>query len=202
MEFFWWNLAQKSFKAIVIESKLFSLAKDGGGLVITEESWRVKSRLSLGPSTVHWLAKALIDCSKEVKHGLFTSIREGSQSFLAQRCSNGRGRYIVVVEYGSGGRRNSVIVPEEKDGSGWRKMREALWELLQERKNMANHAILQSSVRNEPLIFYKEALLVEPPRQISGGNVQQRGGWHRGKYYVHYGSLKSNWEICRIKLRI
>lgn len=55
------------YKDIVIESKLFSLAKDGGWLVIIEESWRVRSRLFLGPSTVHWLAKALIDCSKESK---------------------------------------------------------------------------------------------------------------------------------------
>lgn len=43
-----------------------------------------------------------------------------------------------------------VFVAEEKDNSGWRKMGEALWESLQERKYTASHDALPPLVRNSP----------------------------------------------------
>lgn len=82
-------------KDIVIKSKRFSFANEGGLLAITERSWRVVTKLILGPSMVHWLAKALGDCLKEEKRVFHH--RQGSRSFIVQRCSNGHGRYIAVV---------------------------------------------------------------------------------------------------------
>lgn len=34
----------------------------------------------------------------------YTTAREGARSFMGQRCSNARGRFMALVEYGGGGR--------------------------------------------------------------------------------------------------
>lgn len=54
-------------KDLVIESKVFSLVKEGSFLLIIERSWKVMNKLTWGFSTVHWFAKPLEDCLKGEK---------------------------------------------------------------------------------------------------------------------------------------
>lgn len=48
------------------------------------------------------------------------SSRVGNKAFIAQRCSNKHGRFLAVVEYGVGGRRDFAIILEGRGGRGWR----------------------------------------------------------------------------------
>lgn len=109
----------------MIESKLFTLVKEGGSVRITERGWKRKQELLVEKSTTQWLVKLDV-CSSGVKQDFYSTIREGYRSYLAQKCSNNRGCYLVVLEYREGGRRSFVLIPEGKEGRGWKRMKETL----------------------------------------------------------------------------
>jgi hypothetical protein len=46
--------------------------------------------------------------------------RAGFPALLAQQCSNKHGRFLVVEELGGGRRRGLILVPEGKNGEGWK----------------------------------------------------------------------------------
>lgn len=48
------------------------------------------------------------------------SSRVGDIAFIAQCGSNGHERFLTVVEYGGGGPRGFVVIPEGRGGRGWR----------------------------------------------------------------------------------
>lgn len=52
---------------------------------------------------------------------LWTS-SSGNSAFFAHRSSNIHGHFLNIVEYRRGGRRDLIIILEEVDGNGWRKM--------------------------------------------------------------------------------
>lgn len=62
-------------KELVIESKLFSLVKEGCLLCITERGWKMEHELLLGLPTVQWIGRALEDCLKGEKKEFYTTIR-------------------------------------------------------------------------------------------------------------------------------
>lgn len=55
---------------------------------------------------------------------------ESSPAFLAQRCLNIRGRYVVVAEYREGCKRDAVMVPKGKSSAEWRSMLKLCEELI------------------------------------------------------------------------
>lgn len=66
-------------------------------------------------------------------------VREGSSSFIAQRCSDAHGRYMQLVENGGGSRCSFIFIPEEMEGKGWRRMAEALWEFASEGRGISHN---------------------------------------------------------------
>ena len=101
----------------------------------------------------------------EEQKEFYTTKREGNSSFIVQRCSNSRGRCLAVAEYGGGGRRNFIFVPEE-EGNGWNKMGEALWDLSDgKRKVQRDSNQKRMMIKAQPQnLSYREALMVEQPR--------------------------------------
>lgn len=55
----------------------------------------------------------------EVPPEIFKSPRDGQKVNLVQRRGNRHGRYLAVVEYGSGGRRGFIVLLEGRDRSSW-----------------------------------------------------------------------------------
>lgn len=49
----------------------------------------------------------------------YCMIRYENTVFVAQRKSNGYGRYLELSEYGRGGRRSFIVFPEGNEGRGW-----------------------------------------------------------------------------------
>lgn len=117
-------------RELVIETKLFSVVREGGLICITERGRRRKQELLLGLGTAQWLERAMEDCVKGESRDFYTSTREGFRSFIALRRSNDRGRFLEVVVYGEGGHRSFILIPEDKGGRGWRSMREVMREAL------------------------------------------------------------------------
>jgi len=44
----------------------------------------------------------------------------GNKAFITERCFNKHGRFLAGAEYGDGGGRGYIIIPEGKDCKGWR----------------------------------------------------------------------------------
>lgn len=90
-------------KLVVIKSKAFEVIRDGRHVHLTERSWGVVKGMSLGLATALWLTKALENCLKVGRREFYTAHQEGDRSFIAQQCSNSRGYYMALVQYGGGG---------------------------------------------------------------------------------------------------
>lgn len=48
------------------------------------------------------------------------SSRDGNKAFIAQRCFNRFGWYLEVIQYVVGGPRGLIVIPEGREGRGWR----------------------------------------------------------------------------------
>lgn len=69
------------------------------------------------------LAEVLEGCSlAEVSKEFIKTLKAGNNAFIALRSSNLHGWYLTFVEYRRGGNRDIIIIPEERDGKGWRKL--------------------------------------------------------------------------------
>lgn len=122
-------------REIVIESKLFSVVREGGLVRITERGRRLKQELLLGLGTVQWLQRALEDSVRGNSKDFYASKREGYRSFIAQCRVNNHGRFLEVAVYGEGGCRSFILIPEEEEERGWRRMWEVLKEVTQANRN-------------------------------------------------------------------
>lgn len=70
---------------------------------------------------MNWLSHCLEDCWKNDNRDFFVMTREGNRSFLVQRRSNINSHFISLEEYGGGGKRGSIFIPEE-GGDGWQQL--------------------------------------------------------------------------------
>lgn len=76
--------------------------------------------MSLGKAFVLWLLAIVVEVlNAETRKEFLKSSRVGSKAFIVQRHANRNGRYLVIGEYGGGGRRSSIIIPEGREGKGW-----------------------------------------------------------------------------------
>lgn len=116
-------------KHLALESKVFTISKDGSFLVITKKSWKAIKMVRLALVLVQQLAKSLEDFLKT--KDFYTTMRKGNRIFIAQRLSNIRG-YLAVVAYGNCSRHNFIILPKVKEGQGWRRMAEVMQEVSSE----------------------------------------------------------------------
>lgn len=131
-------------RELVIESKLFTVVREGGLNRIFERVRRFKQELLLGLGTAKWLRRALEDCAISERRDFYASIREGHRSVIAQRCSNNWGRFMEVAAYGEGNRRSCIILPEGEGARGWRRMEEVLLEAtMEDRDNVGFEGGLQ-----------------------------------------------------------
>ena len=79
-------------KEFVIETKLFSVKREGGLIRIPERGRRFKQELLLGLETAQWLGGALEGCASDKREDFYLAKREGYRSFIVQRSSNSWGR--------------------------------------------------------------------------------------------------------------
>lgn len=117
-----------------------------------------------------------------MKKDFYTTSREGTKSFIVQRCLNVRGCYMALVEYGGGGRRSFIFIPKELGGKGWRKMADALWEAILE-KGQELHG--RGGVAQRPLVvvnhpqsrLYREVLVQQnmPSHSFGAAENADRG---------------------------
>lgn len=80
---------------------------------------------------------------KDEKKDFYTTSREGTKSFIAQRCSNVRGHYMALVEYVGGGRSSFIFVPKELGGKLEENGRCAMGSSCEERAELHGRGVAQ-----------------------------------------------------------
>lgn len=93
-------------------------------MCIVELGRKVTKEIVLSYSTVKWLVHTLQDCSHaEVTKDFIRTSKSGNNAFIAQMSSNVHGRYLTSVGYRrGGGHKDFIIISEERDSRGWRKL--------------------------------------------------------------------------------
>lgn len=66
--------------------------------------------------------KFLHDCLKGSLKDLYSTVKEGNRSFVAQVCSIANGRYLALVVYGGEKRSNLICISENLRDQGWQGM--------------------------------------------------------------------------------
>lgn len=133
-------------------------------------------------------------CATDERKDFYLSRREGSWSFIIQRCSNNRGHFVEVAVYCDGGRNSFILIPKEVGSCRWSRMSEALREGLHVERsiNGTSSGVLKrpwGDVAKEK--SYKEALLP------AGTQGALRIGAGRGSYdagILHRAPRGQSWE--------
>lgn len=67
-----------------------------------------------------WLAKVVEDCLKfSGNRAPYQTKREGNRVFLIQLSQNMYGRFVQLVELGTGKGKGIIVIPEGINGIGW-----------------------------------------------------------------------------------
>lgn len=128
--------------------------------------------LRLDSITAHWFAKFLFDCLSGQLKDFYLTIREGNCRFIAQLCSNVKGRFMELAEYGGGNRCKFLFIPEDFRGKGWCGVAEALWAMVAVGRPLgakqSKALVPQASTQNQS---FKEVLSAE----CKGGDGSEQG---------------------------
>lgn len=86
-------------------------------------------------NTVIWVAKTMEECFHSAGSKEFIrTFSHGTLAYIAQRSSNGFRSFLYIIEFRGGGSRGLIIIPEEAEGYGWKKMAEELREVCGSRE--------------------------------------------------------------------
>lgn len=97
----------------------------------TKEVGGVIRSIFLGEINASWLLATLEALAQAVGVEDFVkSSKVRSRDFITQRGSNYQGRYLSVAKYGGGGRKDFIVIPEERDGKGWRTLASELSKII------------------------------------------------------------------------
>ncbi|CAI9783586.1 unnamed protein product [Fraxinus pennsylvanica] len=107
-----------------IEFKTFEFILEGGGvhsIRINELGRGFVHSVVLGRGCAIRVAGAIEDLiSKPYIESFARTFRVGDTVIFLQRCSNRKGRFISIQEIHRGGRKGTIIIPEGRNGVGWR----------------------------------------------------------------------------------
>lgn len=89
---------------------------------------------------------------------------------------------MMLVEYGGGGRRSFIFIPEETEGKGWRRMVEALLEFAYEGRSTSHN---RGEAPMRPLVAalqlqkhsYREVLMLVQSYEIKSGDGGDMEVW-------------------------
>jgi hypothetical protein len=106
-----------------VESKSYKLRLGDGNRTIKLTEWgRMNlSTLFLGEVRLAWLLKMMQELVLDtIGIGACRDHRMGSSVVFLQKRMNKYGKFMEITEYGRGGRRSFLVIPEGREGQGWK----------------------------------------------------------------------------------
>ena len=129
-----------------IESKRFDLIREGDGIdsVSLFESGRfTRHSVFMGKDRARWLGKCIEEnVVRETEQAFVRTFRGSDKGYVIRQFTNKNGCYLELIDYGRGGCKGRLAIPEGQKQSGWRGFNKELQLLLnlilvdnKERKN-------------------------------------------------------------------
>lgn len=97
------------------------IRRNGGNLFcIIEKCRKFTKVLYLSRDVVVWMVKVVEESLKfSGNRAPYQTRMEGNRVFLIQICQNSYGRFVKLVELGTGKGKGIIAIPEGRNGSGW-----------------------------------------------------------------------------------
>jgi hypothetical protein len=116
-----------------VESKSYELRYGDGNHFVKFTEWG-KANLStviMGITKAIWLSKMMNELVLETTGiGACRDHRERDSVMFLQKRMNKYGKYMEITEFGQGGRRGFIVIPEGSESQGWRQCISQLGRLL------------------------------------------------------------------------
>jgi hypothetical protein len=117
-----------------IEYKRFDLIREGDGIdsVSLIESGRYMRHLVfMGKEGARWLGKRIEEnVARETEPAFIRTFKESDKGYVIRRFTNKHGRYLELTDYGRGGCKGRLAIPEGQNQSGWQGFNKELTLLL------------------------------------------------------------------------
>ena len=172
-----------------IESKRFDLIREGDGIdsVSLFESGRfTRHSVFMGKDRARWLGKCIEEnVVRETEQAFVRTFRESDKGYVIRQFTNKNGCYLELIDYGRGGCKGRLAIPEGQKQSGWRGFNKELQLLLnpipvdnKERKNHYRQGIpvdekipkrIPAKEWLGPAVSYAESLQVPATPQDTHG---------------------------------
>jgi hypothetical protein len=135
-----------------VESKSYKLRYGDGNHFVKFTEWG-KANLStdiMGITRAIWLSKMMNELVPETTGiGACRDNRERDSVMFLQKRMNKYGKYMEITEFGQGGRRGFIVIPEGSESQGWRQCISQLGRLLKH-LNLVRDANEKKTVRSVP----------------------------------------------------
>lgn len=104
-----------------VKAKEFAVSVNNFGTVrMTERGSKILIAICMKRFGAFWILNMVNKLRTADKTKDFLAKFNGSsRTFLAQRCANSRGGYLIIAHYGERSWRGVVMVPEGANGEGW-----------------------------------------------------------------------------------
>jgi hypothetical protein len=174
-----------------IESKAFELKVDhGGGAYIVRLYERGKDTLRsifMGKASATTLLDSMEELVSQKQSGNFVrTIREGETVFIAQRCTNSKGRYVSIQAIHRGGRRGLIIISEGRNCSGWQRFTLEFRRVLFPEPKVSQNQQTLGAARPVSMVRKEKSFAAV----ASGSGKNNGGGIDKGKAIIQEGFPK------------
>jgi hypothetical protein len=122
-------------RSFYIESKRYDFFVEGGkgpsSVKLFERGQYRMNSVFTGKEGARWLERVIEEnIVREEAPAFVRTFREHDKGYVMRRYNNKHGRYLEVTEYGKGGCKGKIIIPEEPKLGGWRGFNAELHELI------------------------------------------------------------------------
>jgi hypothetical protein len=131
-------------RSFYIESKRYDFVVEGGrgpsSVKLFERGHHRMNSVFTGKEGARWLARAIEEnIVREEAPAFVRTFREHDKGYVIRRYNNKHGRYLEITEYGRGGCKGKIIIPEGPKLGGWRGFKAELQVLINQ-ENVSDKA--------------------------------------------------------------
>ena len=161
-----------------IESKRFDFIREGDGIdsvSLIESGHYMRHSVSMGKEGARWLRKCIEEnIAREMEKAFIHTFRESDKGYVIRRFNKLHGRYLEVTDYGRGGCKGRLAIPEGQNQSGWRGFNKELAILLMsgfaKPVEEATHKRIPTKERLGPVVSYADSLRIQASQPQAGNS--------------------------------
>ena len=179
-----------------VESKSYKSRLGDGSRNIKLTEWgRLNlSTLLLGEVRLVWLLKMMHELVLETTGiGACRDHRMGSSVMFLQKRMNKYGKFMKITEYGRGGRCNFVVIPEGREGQGWKHCIVQLWRLVNYMNQTRDTELKKVPIQPRAVVPGRTfAAVVEGKNSETGTEKREEGKMGNSAAEINVGTIEKS----------